>query len=542
LGTISKGAIQGWNVIQKPPLMFPTVARAKQFPAKARYGRGPYAHEGGDPNIREQPDGRKPRPREVYRDVVIEREKDLPFHSLVEERAGGDDHGPQMPVQYGDESSETQDLNHMSGRYVDPVKMSRWHTSYSKRSHGATDSIQHEQTQSPLVDDLLQRIFELEEENSQLKAHADGAPVELIKPHASLEPKWKTLYRIDRSNIYLDEPRWVLGDRKRPYMKAEMSVHNLAFFIERNPDIAFIVYKEYNSKARVNKSAFSEASNGISGAPEAYAGSLSFVSDDMKRAMEQMINQVPDFIRYFPGFKVSDDVAAPYLFMYYTRQYWDECQSGLSTQSQRLLGLLKQCIMESYGAEYEAADGAFADCLVSRRYIKYLVCPGDVLVMMKGSQISAFMSLNWIGEIDHYAEGRDADRPDHPRVAIQRPWEEDSNQSEIYHLPSSSPSHISIQETSSFSYWSVEAWSWEFDGSFGKNKRPIEIELPTYEEDQLVQINSLAGYPVRFAENEVKDRLEGRGKTFWSCRQKQLVSYHVEADEGLSAVSLLRYP
>jgi hypothetical protein len=136
--------------------------------------------------------------------------------------------------------------------------------------------------------------------------------------------------------------------------KAEISGHNLALFIERNPDIAFIVYKEYNSKARVNKSAFSEASNGISGAPKAYAESLSFISDDMIWAMGQMINQVPDFIRYFPGFKISDDIPAPYLFVYYASQCWDECQSGLSPQSQRLLGLLKQCIMKSYGAQYES--------------------------------------------------------------------------------------------------------------------------------------------------------------------------------------------
>jgi hypothetical protein len=190
----------------------------------------------------------------------------------------------------------------------------------------------------------------------------------------------------------------------------------------------------------------------------------------------------------------------------------------------------------------KAADGAFADCLVSRRYMKYLVRPGDVLVMMKGSQMSAFMSLRWLGKIDAYAEGIGADRPDHPRVATQRSREELANQSEVYHSLSSSPSHISTQETSLFSYWSMEAWSLELDGSFGKKNRPTKIELPIYEEDQLFQINSLSGYLVRFAENKMKDRLEGRGKTFWSCRQKQLVFNQVEADEGLSAVSLLRYP
>lgn len=510
--------------------MAPTVRSVEKFPAKTPQRRGPLARRGGDPNIREQPHGRNFRPPEV----VITSEKRVPYYPVAA-RFGDDDHGPEIPDQDGSESSEPQYFDNVSRRHGDSIRRVERHTSDSKQSYEVTDSIPHENTQPSQLDDLLQRIFELEEENSQLKAHAECAPMDFIKPHAPLEPKWKTLYRIDRSNTYLDEPKWVLGDRKRLYMKAEMSVHNLALFIERNLDIAFIVYKDYNSKARGNMSACLEASNGVSRAPEAYAESLSFISDEMKSAMEQMIDQVPDFIQYFPDFKALEDVPAPYIFMYYAKQYWDECQSRLSTQNQRLLGLLKQCIMESYAAEYEAADGAFANGLVSRRYMKYLVRPGDVLVVANGSQISAFMSLDWIAEIDPFVESRDTNRkPQRVDIEIRgRDVRED------YRSRSNSPSQVSLYETSSPSYWRVEAWSWEFNGSFAKTKLQFDIALPTYEEDHLVQINSLAVHPVRFADDEMKNRLERRGKTFWSCRRKQLVSYQVEAEEGLGAVSLL---
>jgi hypothetical protein len=535
VGTISKTAIPGLNRRQKPSLMAPIAESAEQFPVKTTYRREPLTRRAIDPRINAQPDGRNSRSRAVHREIIIERDKHIPYNSFSAESAGDEDDGPEIPVQYGNESSEPQAFYNVSMRHVDPVGIVERHTNDSKRFYDAPS----ENTQPPQLDDLLQRISELEKENSRLKAYADGAPVEDIKPHASLEPKWKTLYRIDQSHIYLDEPQWVLGDRKRPYMKAGMSVHNLALFIERNPDIAFVVYKDYNSRARDNNAAFSEANNGVFRAPEPYAESLSFVSDEMKSAMQEMAGQVPDFSRCFPRFEALEDVPAPYLFMYYAKQYWDECQSGLSLQSQRLLSLLKQCIMESYGAEYEAADGAFADGLVSGRYMKYLVRPGDVLVMTDGLQISAFMSLDWIAEIDPYTEDRKAHQSEYSEIYVRRRERSPTGKGN-YRSRSSSASQILIYETSSPSYWRVNAWSWEFAGSFEKKTCPVDIELPTHEQDELVQINSLAVRPVRFAGEEVKSRLERRGKTFWSCRRKQLVSYHVEAEEGLSAVSLLQ--
>jgi hypothetical protein len=538
MSTISNTAIPGLNRTQKPSFMTPTVESAGQFPSRTAYRREPLARREIGPSVKVQPDDRNSRPRVVHREIVIEREKHVPYKSFAAERAGDDDRDPE-PVQYGNESPEPQDFYDYSIRPSDPVEMIvERHMYDSKRPYSAPS----QNIQPPQLDDLLKRIFELEEENSQLKANADCAPVEVIEPNASLEPKWKTLYRIDQSNIYLDEPHWVLGDRKRPYMKAGMSVHNLALFIERNPDIAFVVYKDYNSRARGNSSAFSEAGNGVFRAPEPYAESLSFVSDEMKSAVQEMVDQVPDFIRYFPDFEALDDVSAPYLFMYYAKQYWDECQSGLSPRSQRLLSLLKQCIMESYGAEYEAADGAFAGGLVSWRYMKYLVRPGDVLVMTDGLQISAFMSLDWIAEIDPYTKGKEADQREYSEVVIRRRRAESPIGGGDYRSRSNSPSQVSIYEKSSSSYWRVNAWSWEFAGSFEKKKRLVDIELPTCEQDQLVEINSLAVRPVRFAGDEVKNRLEKRGKTFWSCRRKQLVSYQVEAEEGLSAVSLLQCP
>lgn len=532
VGTTSKTAIPGVNRRQKPSLMAPIVESAEHFPARTTYRREPPARREIGQSIKVKPDGRNSRPGVVHREIVIERDSHVPYNSFV------DDNGPEIPSPYGDEYSEPQDFYVESVRYADPGRIVERHTNDSNRSYGAAS----QNTHPAQVDDLLQRILELEQENSKLKGSADGAPVGDIMPHASLEPKWKTLYRIDQSNIYLDEPQWVLGDRKRPYMKAGMSVHNLALFIERNPNIAFVVYKDYNSRARDKNSAFSEAGNGVFKAPEPYAESLSFVSDEMKSAMQEMVDQVPDFIRHFPGFKALEDVPAPYLFMYYAKQYWDECQSGLSPRSQQLLSLLKQCIMESYGAEYEAADGAFAEGFVSGRYMKYLVRPGDVLVMTDGLQISAFMSLDWIAEIDSYTKRKDADYREYSEIVPRRRRVESPIDRGNYRSRSNSPSQISIYETSSFSYWRVNAWSWEFAGSFEKKTGPVDIELPTYEQDELVQINSLDVRPVRFAGDEVKNRLEKRGKTFWSCRRKQLVSYQVEAEEGLSAVSLLKSP
>src|SRR5690606_37661600 len=66
-------------------------------------------------------------------------------------------------------------------------------------------------------------------------------------------------------------------------------------------------------------------------------------------------------------------------------------------------------------------------------------------------------------------------------------------------------------------------WAWSYHGFWLRRKK----EMLTLNRSQsgLVLINSLSVYPLRFAKQEVKDRLIRRGRIFWGFRYLHHVSY-----------------
>lgn len=75
-------------------------------------------------------------------------------------------------------------------------------------------------------------------------------------------------------------------------------------------------------------------------------------------------------------------------------------------------------------------------------------------------------------------------------------------------------------------------WSWEFDGEFFQKNFQFRVDWPDQIED--VKITTLPYYPLRFGSTQLADRLELRGRNFWSCRRRRYVSYDMPRDHRSS--------
>lgn len=71
--------------------------------------------------------------------------------------------------------------------------------------------------------------------------------------------------------------------------------------------------------------------------------------------------------------------------------------------------------------------------------------------------------------------------------------------------------------------FSVDAWNFTFDGKFQQEAKTIDISIASKD---IVPIDSLDCYPLKYASHRTKELLAQRGTGFWQCRRRHLVSYN----------------
>jgi len=181
---------------------------------------------------------------------------------------------------------------------------------------------------------------------------------------------------------------------------------------------------------------------------------------------------------------------------------------------------LQAVIAESYGHEYTSVKLQAEKGTIARKYLKYLVRPGDVLVSSaaEGNIPQACIARDWIGA---------------PETTLEEPeledWEHVGKQ--LIEGHGSLVNSISGRKMTTY-VWKVPVWYWSFDGNFGRHETSIDIMMSLANEGDSVDIRSLNHYPLQYAAAEIRSLLEKRGKTFWSLRNRRFVSYmRSEEDE-----------
>ena len=260
--------------------------------------------------------------------------------------------------------------------------------------------------------------------------------------------------------------------------------------------------------------------DGVFRIPEPLKQTLMLTSEHMISAVEQLGRRIPDFDKFFPNFDPDAEIPAPYTFIYHSIPLFDHVVPHLTPLGIELLEMLNENVLASHGKEYLAAKQYQAKGIVSRRLVKYLVRPGDVLVSTQDSVPLAYVATTWAKE-EAYKE--DVSNPDEGRLHKITAEKHKGPKIRTYNFR-------------------VAAWSWAFDGSFEQKRITIQIQLKVGDEDDEVSITSLNYFPLRFDTNGLQQLLEERGNIFWKCRTKRLVSYSDDDNVGLNSVSIRQKP
>ena len=364
--------------------------------------------------------------------------------------------------------------------------------------------------------EVLDELEALRIENERLRRGTGEASVP--SQPAVLAYTSKVFYQVGQI-LYLDEPRWEPAEGSGVVLQANNPIRKIDYYLDQHPEIAFAIYKEYNKNPPSDRSKI-ETKDGVYRSPTPVHEFLSIIADDMLDAVEELVQQIPKFGDYFPYFNPEGRILAPYLFMYYSAPFIPKILPNLDGPSQNLIRQLQSAIDKSYGYEYDTAKLQAEKGRVSRKHLKYLIRPGDVLVSngSEGNIPQACIATSWI---------------ERPETTLDESQYEESDFIQRKRIPRYGPLANAASSRKLTTYtWVVPMWLWLYDGVFAKQESHAYISMSLGYEEETIAIRDLNVYPLRYASEEMRSLLEKRGRTFWSLRNRRFVSYmRSEEDE-----------
>jgi hypothetical protein len=344
-------------------------------------------------------------------------------------------------------------------------------------------------------DDLPGRISKLEATNRNSR-NIPGSDDEIEVIHCIVKsPKQNT--------AYVDEPKWAIGPRGETMLKAHYPIHDVEEYLRQNHNMAFSVQKHYNvadQQEEVRKAARNKQKLP---ALRPTMELMQLESQDMIDAFKAFVNANPFLEREFPEFTTLT-LTAPYLPWFHHRS--EATMDGLSKTHSLLMEKLTRWIDDNYGDLYRRVEDQWARGVVSFDSMPFLMRIGEAILVSQK-----------VGHQDQQMRGVVADtylKSITPGSA--------TNAESRYGKQSSSESSQKEQ----YWTWEGEVWSYKYDGSFYKEREHIEIEMPAGDIKEETAITDLSAFPMRFADEETRTLLEKRGREFWTCRKRRLVSYN----------------
>lgn len=352
----------------------------------------------------------------------------------------------------------------------------------------------------------------------------------------SFDLQGKTHLGWQLSSPYFDEPEWIEGQDHRRQLRCSLPVTNFELYLEKNKDIAFIVYRDFHPAPDMSWSSTTDrpAKSTGAGRPQPTSETIRPVAQVLTGAIETLLSSRDDYSSFLQQYKFSPELQAPYLTVYNSRKDLHTIQEGLSPEAQKQFSLLLQYITDQYGDKYAAADSLFSENKISSDNVPYLFKPGDILVERKQTQYAAFVASSWPikGTSTNISRLKgDVRTGDHlPLYGSHEASKRVANE------------RVKVQS------WSVTGWYWAFDGHFQRQNctRHFDIEVSeetkrdTFAHEHTItgqdsqidtsqvkeqNIKDLSIFPLAYAEPDLVDRLQKRGSTFWKCRNRRLVSY-----------------
>ncbi|KAL5450209.1 hypothetical protein PMIN05_000936 [Paraphaeosphaeria minitans] len=379
--------------------------------------------------------------------------------------------------------------------------------------------------------------------------------------NSQVEKQYQILYRFGGAS-YLDHPKWSKG-----HIVSRTPVGDLYGFLEKNKSIGFLVYRDFDVVSSRKKQIQTASSP-----PKKSRENVRLINRRLRKSFERILAQDWRYESQLQHLRRTGEISAPFLFFYHHRRYWMEIVAQFPVPVRESLNIFATYVSENYGEEYKVADALFARREISIEMVKYFFQPGDILISRAAGQYRGYIANSW----PQYSASMSARAPKQyagqPAVHGhgQTQWsssEDDESDIDATDVDSDDDeqdpeaglrnarmrslvfgNRNKNQQSASVGIsgeeLAISVYKWSFDGEFKREADRITLRLPRPVEvaasksAAIWSIDNLEIYPISFARPDIMQRLQTRGRIFWECRKRRLISYretgpdaHNESDE-----------
>jgi hypothetical protein len=247
---------------------------------------------------------------------------------------------------------------------------------------------------------------------------------------------------------FTDPPVLTYDKRGKEWLHSICRLGSLKYFLKSNPDISFVVFYDYNwyPEARVNKPEpnCDTMDNEKFCQPTPCARSIYPVSKELKIALELILKDREEYSSMIRQYWNRNELSAPYLFIYHSRQEILRIKEELSKPAQDQLDLFLEYVMNEFGEEYNTVDTLLQRKEILPQYLHYLIKKGDILVENKNDEYTGYRANSWPIESIRRT----------PNASILPKWGISGN------------IHESSYEYDVTRKWTLTGITWGFDGGF----------------------------------------------------------------------------
>jgi hypothetical protein len=233
------------------------------------------------------------------------------------------------------------------------------------------------------LDELQNYMMRLEKRATDLKS----APVLKSRP----THRHVILYRIDEyilSGPFLDAPEWIDHGDGQGTLHCKVPIQNFELYLEKNKDIAFIVFKTYAIQNLAPDDEWQKDEHLVVTTKEC----IKPISRELVKAVRLLLRSQDEYADLWHSFEMTQELHAPYLFAFDQRGYPESLREATSQAFQEQLTLLWNYILQKHGDEYRTVSQLLSTSKITSDYLQYLFRPGDILVQRKADSFVGWVS------------------------------------------------------------------------------------------------------------------------------------------------------
>ena len=328
--------------------------------------------------------------------------------------------------------------------------------------------------------------------------HQSNTPLRFLVVHKVLCSRHNN--HPPESELYKDTPRLYRGDDRTAQLRGTTILEEDVLseeFAEENPDVSFIVIREYDcgvyhDAARDQFKHIPVSDNMIhvlrkfklqltmlnEDASEAnpVAERIALISEGVSSGMKSVRSAYPSY--FLSSDPAIGDLMAPYPDFYHGRTILTEesldSLGDLDEEQKGHVVLLSGYVQSSCASDYKEADEQFQHGVVSKMHFDKLFSPEDIVIRSTEAGPRAY--------------------------CVRR------------------------VETTPLRIVRLDCWSWAFDGKFYRDHSRWDIPWAARADE--VSIDSLPLYPLRLGSTRLRNQLHERGKVYWEFRNRKMVEYN----------------